>query len=74
MSKAFSSSSNRHETRVAGLEDDQAHGEIYFQRPAGILSGGQHSQGQGLTRVLPGMQSEFVDSASSAMPSYVSTL
>ena len=52
-------SSNRHETRVAILEDDQLV-EIYFQRANEYSLAGSIHKGR-VTRVLPGMQSAFVD-------------
>src|ERR1700757_276750 len=59
MSKELVISANRHETKVAILEEDQLV-EVYFQRAneyslAGIIHKGR------VTRVLPGMQSAFVD-------------
>jgi ribonuclease G len=59
MSKEMVISANRHETRVALLEDDQLV-EVHFQRaPEYSLAGSIH-KGR-VTRVLPGMQSAFVD-------------
>ncbi|HVX65539.1 MAG TPA: Rne/Rng family ribonuclease [Bryobacteraceae bacterium] len=52
-------SSNRHETKVAILEDDQLV-EIYFQRANEYSLAGSIHKGR-VTRVLPGMQSAFVD-------------
>ena len=52
-------SSNRHETKVAVLEDDQLV-EIYFQRANEYSLAGSIHKGR-VTRVLPGMQSAFVD-------------
>src|SRR5690349_2285699 len=60
MSKELVVSSTRHETRVALLEDDQV-SEIYYQREKEyslVVS----SHKRRVTRVLPGMQSVFVDS------------
>jgi ribonuclease G len=59
MSKELVISSNRHETRVALLEDDQLV-EIYFQRSNEYSLAGSIHKGR-VTRVLPGMQSAFVD-------------
>src|SRR3982751_1455568 len=59
MSKELVISSNRHETRVAILEDDQLV-EIYFQRANEYSLAGSIHKGR-VTRVLPGMQSAFVD-------------
>src|SRR6201987_5887553 len=59
MSKELVVSSNRHETRVAILEDDQLV-EIYFQRQQEYSVAGSIHKGR-VTRVLPGMQSAFVD-------------
>src|SRR5258707_7159367 len=59
MSKELVISSNRHETRVAMLEDDQLV-EIYFQRVNEYSLAGSIHKGR-VTRVLPGMQSAFVD-------------
>src|ERR1051326_3502745 len=59
MSKELVVSSNRHETRVAVLEDDQLV-EIYFQRHQEYSLAGSIHKGR-VTRVLPGMQSAFVD-------------
>src|SRR5207247_5595687 len=50
---------NRHETRVAILEDDQLV-EIYLQREGEYSLAGSIHQGR-VTRMLPGMQSAFVD-------------
>ena len=52
-------SSNNHETRVAIIEDDQL-AEIYFQRANEYSLAGSIHKGR-VTRVLPGMQSAFVD-------------
>ena len=59
MSKELVVSSARHETRVALLEDDQVV-EIYYQRDKEYSLAGSIHKGR-VTRVLPGMQSAFVD-------------
>src|SRR6202011_1757050 len=59
MSKELVVSSTRHETRVAMIEDDQVT-EIYYQRENEYSLGGSIHKGR-VTRVLPGMQSAFVD-------------
>src|ERR1700760_1900951 len=59
MSKELVIGSNRHETKVAILEDDQL-AEIYFQRGNEYSLAGSIHKGR-VTRVLPGMQSAFVD-------------
>src|SRR5262249_44086497 len=59
MSKELVVASNRHETKVAILEDDQLV-EIYFQRQQEYSLAGSIHKGR-VTRVLPGMQSAFVD-------------
>src|SRR5271166_4453857 len=59
MSKELVISSNRHETRVAVLEDDQVV-EVYYQREKEYSLAGSIHKGR-VTRVLPGMQSAFVD-------------
>jgi ribonuclease G len=59
MTKELVISSNRHETKVAILEDDQLV-EIYFQRSNEYSLAGSIHKGR-VTRVLPGMQSAFVD-------------
>ena len=59
MSKELVVSSNRHETKVAVLEDDQLV-EIYFQHANEYSLAGSIHKGR-VTRVLPGMQSAFVD-------------
>src|SRR5687767_13267368 len=59
MSKELVISSNRHETKVAILEEDQLV-EIYFQRAHEYSLAGSIHKGR-VTRVLPGMQSAFVD-------------
>jgi ribonuclease G len=59
MSKELIVSANRHETRVAVLEDDQVV-EVYYQREQEYSLAGSIHKGR-VTRVLPGMQSAFVD-------------
>ena len=59
MSKELVISSNRHETKVAVLEDDQLV-EVFFQRANEYSLAGSIHKGR-VTRVLPGMQSAFVD-------------
>jgi ribonuclease G len=59
MSKELVISSNRHETKLAILEDDQLV-EVYFQRANEYSLAGSIHKGR-VTRVLPGMQSAFVD-------------
>src|ERR1700761_6304000 len=59
MSKELVIGSNRHETKVALLEDDQLV-EVYFQRANEYSLAGSIHKGR-VTRVLPGMQSAFVD-------------
>jgi ribonuclease G len=59
MSKELVISANRHETRVAILEDDQVV-EVYHQRENEYSLAGSIHKGR-VTRVLPGMQSAFVD-------------
>jgi ribonuclease G len=59
MSKELVISANRHETRVALMEDDQLV-EVYFQRANEYSLAGSIHKGR-VTRVLPGMQSAFVD-------------
>ncbi len=59
MGKELIISSNRHETKVAILEDDQLV-EIFFQRANEYSLAGSIQKGR-VTRVLPGMQSAFVD-------------
>src|SRR5580700_3663297 len=58
-SKELVISANRHETRVALIEDDQLC-EVYFQRSNEYSLAGSVHKGR-VTRVLPGMQSAFVD-------------
>src|SRR5512142_3148112 len=59
MSKELVISASRHETRVAILEDDQVV-EVYHQREHEYSLAGSIHKGR-VTRVLPGMQSAFVD-------------
>jgi ribonuclease G len=59
MSKELVISASRHETRVAVLEDDQLV-EIYVQRENEYSLAGSIHKGR-VTRVLPGMQSAFVN-------------
>lgn len=59
MAKELVISGGQHETRVALLEDDQLV-EIYFQRANEYSLAGSIHKGR-VTRVLPGMQSAFVD-------------
>src|SRR3974390_1296096 len=59
MSKELVISASRHETRVAVMEDDQVV-EIYHQRENEYSLAGSIHKGR-VTRVLPGMQSAFVD-------------
>src|SRR5216684_3140990 len=59
MSKELVISANRHETKVALIEDDQLV-EVYFQRASEYSLAGSIHKGR-VTRVLPGMQSAFVD-------------
>jgi ribonuclease G len=59
MTKELVISYNRHETKVALLEDDQL-AEIYYQRSNEYSLAGSIHKGR-VTRVLPGMQSAFVD-------------
>src|SRR5687768_6951403 len=59
MSKELVISSNLHETKVGIVEDDQLV-EIYFQRANEYSLAGSIHKGR-VTRVLPGMQSAFVD-------------
>src|SRR5580693_873320 len=59
MSKELIISSSRHETRVAVLEEDQVV-EIFYQRENEYSLAGSIHKGR-VTRVLPGMQSAFVD-------------
>src|SRR5579872_5421332 len=59
MSKELVISASRHETRVAVMEDDQVV-ELYHQRENEYSLAGSIHKGR-VTRVLPGMQSAFVD-------------
>src|SRR5579864_7356273 len=59
MSKELFVSSTPHETKVAVAEDDQL-AEIYFERENEYTLAGSIYKGR-VTRVLPGMQSAFVD-------------
>src|SRR6202162_6571673 len=59
MSKELIVSSGRHETRVAILEDDQVV-ELFHEREKEYSLAGSIHKGR-VTRVLPGMQSAFVD-------------
>ena len=59
MSKELVVSATRHETRVAVFEDDQLV-EIFYQREKEYSLAGSIHKGR-VTRVLPGMQSAFVD-------------
>jgi len=59
MSKELVISSNRHETKLGILEDDQLV-EVFFQRANEYSLAGSIHKGR-VTRVLPGMQSAFVD-------------
>src|ERR1700723_2352580 len=59
MSKELVIAANRHEIKVAILEDDQLV-EVFFQRANEYSLAGRIHKGR-VTRVLPGMQSAFVD-------------
>ena len=59
MAKEICISSTPHETRLAILEDDQL-SEIYYERENEYTLAGSVYKGR-VTRVLPGMQSAFVD-------------
>jgi len=59
MSKELIVSSGRHETRVAIVEDDQVV-ELFHEREKEYSLAGSIHKGR-VTRVLPGMQSAFVD-------------
>ncbi len=59
MGKELVITSDRHETKVAILEDGQLV-EVYFQRANEYSLAGSIHKGR-VTRVLPGMQSAFVD-------------
>src|SRR5512133_1363780 len=59
MNKELYVSSTPHETKVALVEDDQL-SEVYFERENEYTLAGSIYKGR-VTRVLPGMQSAFVD-------------
>src|SRR5438067_6846071 len=59
MTKELFVSSTPHETRVGMVEDDQL-AEIYYERENEYTLAGSIYKGR-VTRVLPGMQSAFVD-------------
>src|ERR1700721_4739909 len=59
MSKELVIAANRHEIKVGILEDDQLV-EVFFQRGNEYSLAGSIHKGR-VTRVLPGMQSAFVD-------------
>src|SRR5450432_4380834 len=59
MAKEICISSTPHETRLAILEEDQL-AEIYYERENEYTLAGSIYNGR-VTRVLPGMQSSFVD-------------
>src|SRR6266568_2696840 len=59
MSKELFISSSPHETKVAVFEDDELV-EVYHERDTGIGLAGGIYKGR-VSRVLPGMQSAFVD-------------
>jgi Rne/Rng family ribonuclease len=59
MSKEICVSTTPHETRLAILEDDEL-AEIYYERENEYTLAGSIYKGR-VTRVLPGMQSTFVD-------------
>src|SRR5437763_6625155 len=59
MSNDLVISANRHETRVAIVEEDQVV-EVYHQRENESSLAGSIHKGR-VTKVLPGMQSAFVD-------------
>src|ERR1700747_2834747 len=59
MSKELFVSSTPHETKVAVVEEDQL-AEIYFERENEYTLAGSIYKGR-VTRVLPGMQSAFVN-------------
>ena len=59
MNKELYVSSNPHETRVGLVEDDQL-AEIFYERENEYTLAGSIYKGR-VTRVLPGMQSAFVD-------------
>src|ERR1700691_5503957 len=59
MNKELYVSSTPHETKVALMEDDQL-AEVFFERDNEYTLAGSIYKGR-VTRVLPGMQSAFVD-------------
>ena len=59
MSKEMIVVSSSHETKIAMLEDEQV-AEVYFEREKKYSLAGSIYKGR-VTRVLPGMQSAFVD-------------
>ena len=59
MSKEICISSTPHETRLAIFEDEQLT-EVYYERENEYTLAGSIYKGR-VTRVLPGMQSAFVD-------------
>src|SRR6201989_3641664 len=59
MAKEICISTTPHETRLAIIEDDQLT-EIYYEREKEYTRAGSIYKGK-VTRVLPGMQSAFVD-------------
>ena len=59
MAKEICISTTPHETRLAILEDDQL-AEVYYERENEYTLAGSIYKGR-VTRVLPGMQSSFVD-------------
>src|SRR5580658_6694425 len=59
MNKELYVSSTPHETKVALVEDDQL-AELFFERQNEYTLAGSIYKGR-VTRVLPGMQSAFVD-------------
>src|ERR1700682_5471492 len=59
MNKELYVSTTPHETRVALTEDDQL-AEVFFERENEYTLAGSIYKGR-VTRVLPGMQSAFVD-------------
>src|ERR671920_1457311 len=59
MSKELFVTSTPHETKLAIVEDDQVV-EVYFERENEYTLAGSIYKGK-VTRVLPGMQSAFVD-------------
>ena len=59
MNKELFVSSTPHETKVALVEDDQL-AEVFYERENEYTLAGSIYKGR-VTRVLPGMQSAFVD-------------